>query len=176
MIFHTTPLSGAYLISQEPRSDERGIFARAFCAREFLENGLETSYVQANISSNKIAGTVRGMHLQRAPYAEVKLVSCANGALYDVIVDCREESPTYLQWFGAEISAGNGLMMYVPKGFAHGYQSLSDGATAHYMVSTFYEAGAEAGYRFDDPAVAIRWPRAVTSISDKDKRWPLLTR
>lgn len=164
------------MIALEPRVDERGMFARTFCAQEFAAAGLATEFVQANISTNARAGTVRGLHFQRAPHAEVKLVRCVKGALYDVIVDMREGSQTYLRWFGAELSDDNGLMMYVPKGFAHGYQALTDGATAFYMVSAFYAPQAEGGLRYDDPRLAIAWPRAVCDISDKDAQWPLLPR
>jgi dTDP-4-dehydrorhamnose 3,5-epimerase len=174
MIFSQLPLAGAYLIELEPRRDARGMFARAFCAREFEAHRLETKYIQANLSTNVTAGTVRGMHFQRAPYAEVKLIRCIRGSLYDVIVDLRDDSPTYRQWYGAELSEENGLMMYVPKGFAHGYQALTGGATAHYMVSEYYEPGAEGGYRHDDPAINVRWPVPVSAISDKDAAWPLL--
>ena len=176
MRFTPTPLSGAYLIHLDPRLDARGLFARAFCAQEFAAQRLETSFVQANISSNTRAGTVRGLHFQRAPHAEVKLVRCVKGALYDVIVDLRERSDTYLRWFGAELSEDNGAMMYAPAGFAHGYQALSDGATAFYMVSAYYAPQAEGGLRHDDPKLAIAWPRAVSDISDKDAAWPLLPR
>jgi dTDP-4-dehydrorhamnose 3,5-epimerase len=174
MRFEQTPLAGSYLIHLDPRVDARGTFARAYCAQEFSAHGLETSFVQANISTNARAGTVRGMHFQRVPHAEVKLVRCTGGAIYDVIVDIREESATYLGWFGAELSEENGLMMYVPKGFAHGYQALSDSATAFYMVSSFYAPDSEGGLRFDDPRLAIKWPRAISEFSDKDAKWPLL--
>ena len=174
MRFSPTPLAGAYLIHLDPRLDARGLFARAFCAQEFAAQGLETSYVQANISANTHAGTVRGLHFQRAPHAEVKLVRCVKGALYDVIVDMREDSATFLRWFCADLSDDNGLMMYVPKGFAHGYQALSDGATAFYTVSAYYAPQAEGGLRYDDPKLAIAWPRTVSGISDKDAVWPLL--
>jgi len=174
MRFEPVPLSGGYLIQVDPRVDPRGTFARAFCAQEFAGHGLETSFVQANISTNVLAGTVRGMHFQRAPHAEVKLVRCTKGAIYDVIVDMREGSQTYLRWFGAELSEGNGIAMYVPKGFAHGYQALTDGATALYMVSAFYASDSEGGLRFDDPRLSIKWPRAVSEFSDKDAQWPLL--
>lgn len=176
MLFHETPLRGAFLVGLERRQDERGHFARAFCAREFAEHGLETAFVQANLSMNAKAGIVRGMHFQRAPHEEVKLVRCVVGALYDVIVDLREDSPTYLKWFGAELSQDNGQMMYVPRGFAHGYQSLTDGATAHYMVSAFYAPSSEGGVRHDDPAIDIAWPVPVTDISTKDRTWPLVER
>jgi dTDP-4-dehydrorhamnose 3,5-epimerase len=174
MRFTPIALTGGYLIHLEPRVDQRGTFARAFCAREFAAKGLETSFVQTSISSNNRSGTVRGMHFQREPHAEAKLVRCIRGAFYDVIVDLREESPTYLRWFGIELSEDNGMMMYIPKGFAHGFQTLTDGATVFYMVSAYYAPEAEVGLRFDDPKLAIRWPRAVSDISEKDTRWPLL--
>lgn len=174
MRFEPTPLANAFLIHPEPRTDARGLFARAFCAQEFGAQGLETVFVQANISTNSHAGTVRGMHFQRAPHAEVKLVRCIKGAVYDVIVDMREGSPSYRRWFGAELSENNGAAMYVPKGFAHGYQALSDGAAVFYLVSAFYAPAAEGGLRHDDPALAIAWPRAATDISPKDAAWPLI--
>ncbi len=174
MIVCETPLAGAFTVELEKREDARGHFARAFCATEFAAHGLETTYVQANLSGNEKAGLVRGMHFQRGDAAEVKLVRCVNGAIYDVIVDNRPDSPTYLQWFGAELSAENGRMMYVPRGFAHGYQSLTNAATAFYMVSTPYTPSAEGGLRFNDPRLDIQWPMAVTDLSEKDGSWPLL--
>lgn len=174
MQFTSTPLPGAYLVGLEPRADARGMFARAFCAQEFGGQGLETAFVQANISTNTHAGTVRGMHFQRAPHAEVKLVRCTKGAIFDVIVDMREDSPTYRRWFGAELSEDNGLAMYVPQGFAHGYQALSDGAAVFYLVSAFYAPQSEGGLRHDDPALSIEWPRPATEVSPKDAAWPLL--
>lgn len=176
MIFNETPLAGAFTIGLEKREDARGHFARAFCAEEFAAHGLETTYVQANLSGNNKAGLVRGMHFQRGNDAEVKLVRCVGGAIYDVIVDNRPDSKTYLQWFGAELSGANGLMMYVPRGFAHGYQALTDTATAFYMVSTPYTPGAEGGLHSDDPAIGIKWPLTVTDRSEKDGQWPLLER
>jgi len=176
MKFIPTPLNGAYLIELEPRVDARGMFARAFCAQEFAAQGLETTFVQANVSTNVHAGTVRGMHFQREPNAEVKLVRCTKGAIYDVIVDMRESSSTYLRWFGAELTEENGSIMYAPKGFAHGYQALSDGATVFYMVSAFYAPQSEGGLRYDDPKLSISWPRKASDISDKDATWPLLPR
>lgn len=174
MIFSETPLSGGWLIRSEPKMDARGAFARTFCAQEFAQHDLEHSFVQANISTNENAGTVRGLHFQKEPHTEVKLVRCVKGAIFDVMVDLRRESPTYLKWFGAELSEGNHLMMYVPKGFAHGYQALTDGATVSYLVSEFYVSGAEAGCRFDDPLLSIRWPHPPGALSDKDRAWPLL--
>lgn len=174
MRFCETELSGAYLISLEPHSDDRGSFARCYCSEEFSKHGLEKTFVQANLSENNKAGTVRGMHMQQPPHEEVKLVRAVSGAIFDVIVDARPESPSYLQWFGAELSADNGLAMYVPEGFAHGYQSLSDGSAVHYMVSAFYESGAEIGFRPDDPALGIAWPIPIVYVSEKDANWNLI--
>jgi dTDP-4-dehydrorhamnose 3,5-epimerase len=174
MIFEPLHLAGANLIGIEAREDERGMFARLFCAREFGSRGLETCFVQENVSRNRLAGTLRGMHAQREPHAEVKVVRCVRGAVYDVIVDLRPTSPTYLDWYGAELTEQNGLMLYVPRGFAHGYLTLTDSAAVHYLVSGYYEPGAEQGLRYDDPAVGIRWPATVASISPKDGSWPLL--
>ena len=167
-------LSGAYLIQLERRTDARGTFARAFCAREFAALGLRESFVQANISTNLKAGTVRGLHFQRDPHAEAKLVQCVKGSIYDVVVDMRKESATYLQWTGAELSDANGMMIYVPAGFAHGYQTLLDETNVLYLVSEFYTPESEGGLRHNDPKLAIEWPHAVSEISEKDGRWPLL--
>lgn len=175
MIFHPAPLPGAYTIEWEPRRDDRGLFARAFCSDEFARHGLCCTFVQANLSLNRIAGTVRGMHFQNPPHAEVKLVRCVKGAVYDVIVDMRPTSPTYLRWFGAELSDANGRMMYVPQGFAHGYQALSAVATVFYLVSASYSPDSEGGIRHDDPRVRVVWPLPIASISAKDSSWPLLT-
>jgi len=172
--FTPTPLAGAYLVKLEPRLDARGMFARAFCAQEFAAYGLESAFVQANISTNSRAGTVRGLHFQRAPHAETKLVRCTKGVIFDVIVDMRAGSETFCRAFGAELSEQNDMMMYVPKGFAHGYQSLTDQTSIFYLVSAPYAPEAEGGLRFDDPRLAIAWPRVVSEISDKDARWPLL--
>mgnify|MGYP003132288718 FL=1 len=174
MNFTETPLQGAYLISLEKREDKRGFFARSFCIQEFDMHNLETQFVQGNVSFNVKAGLIRGMHYQHGEHAEVKLVSCLSGSIYDVIVDLREDSPTYMQWFGAELSAQNGKLMYVPRGFAHGYQALSDGALVHYMVSACYAPDAEDGLKYDDPAIGIKWPMAVTETSPKDSVWPLI--
>ena len=174
MRFKSTPLAGTYLIQLEPRVDPRGTFARAFCAREFSAQGLTGSFVQANLSTNLKAGTVRGLHFQYAPHGETKLVQCVKGSIYDVVVDIREESPTYLQWAGVELSDSNGMMIYVPAGFAHGYQTLNDAANVLYLVSEFYAPGAEGGLRYNDAKLGIKWPLAVSAISEKDGRWPLL--
>jgi dTDP-4-dehydrorhamnose 3,5-epimerase len=174
MIFTETPLAGAYLVELERRGDDRGFFARAFCTREFAAQGLATEFVQANMSQSRDPGTLRGMHFQRAPAQETKLVRCVAGALYDVIVDNRPDSSTYLQSFGAELTAENGLAIYVPKGFAHGFQTLAPHTMASYMVDEYYTPEAEGGYRHDDPALGIDWPAKVTVISTKDASWPLI--
>ncbi len=172
----TELLNGAYLIDIEPRGDERGFFARGWCAREFEQQGLVNRMVQANLSFNATAGTLRGLHFQREPHAEVKLVRCTRGALFDVVVDLRPDSPTYRQWAGAELSADNRRAMYVPEGFAHGLQTLCDDTEVFYQVSAFYAPQAEGGLRWDDPAIGIDWPLPVAQISDKDSAWPWLER
>jgi dTDP-4-dehydrorhamnose 3,5-epimerase len=170
--FTETPLKGAWVIDLEPRSDERGFFARGFCEREFAEHGLERRIVQANVSRNTYAGTLRGMHYQKAPHQEVKMVRCVAGAIYDVILDLRPESPTYRQWHGVELTRAAGRMLYVPKGFAHGYQSLTDDSEVHYFVTEFYAPEAEAAVRWDDPAFSIRWPISSPILSLKDAVHP----
>lgn len=172
MIFRETPLADAWVIELEEISDDRGFFARAFCAREFEARGLVSRVVQTNLSCNRAAGTLRGMHYQVAPHEEVKLVRCIRGALYDVIVDLRPGSPSYLQTFGVELSAGNRKTLYVPGGFAHGFQTLEPDTEALYQVSEFYTPGAEQGLRYDDPRFAIQWPLPVSAISEKDAGWP----
>lgn len=174
MRFTETPLPGAWVLDLEPRGDERGFFARAFCAKEFTDHGLEPAVVQTNLSYTAAAGSVRGMHYQLPPAAETKLVRCVAGAFYDVIVDMREGSPTYLQHFGVELSAANRRALYVPALFAHGFQTLADDTEASYQVSAFFTPGVERGLRHDDPALGITWPLATTVISDKDRSWPLL--
>lgn len=176
MRFEPLTLAGAYLIDLEPLQDSRGTFARAFCAREFAAHGLETIFVQANISTTSRAGTLRGLHYQLPPHAEAKLLRSIKGTVHHVVVDMRKESSTFRRWLGAELSEANGRMLYVPRGCAHGFQALTDGATTFYMVSAFYAPEVEAGVRHDDPVLAIDWPRTVTQVSDKDARWPLLHR
>ena len=175
MIFTETKLPGAYLIDVEKREDHRGFFARAWCQREFEEHHLVPRVVQANISFNKHKGTLRGMHYQLAPHAETKLVRCVRGALYDVIIDLRPDSSTYMQWLGVELTAEDYRMLFVPEGFAHGFQTLVDNTEATYQVSQFYTPGAEGGVRYDDPAFGIEWPIDVQVISDKDRSWPNYT-
>lgn len=171
MIFTETKLDGAFLIDIEERTDERGFFARSWCQKEFEQHGLVPLVVQANISFNHKKGTVRGMHYQASPYEETKLVRCTRGAIYDVIVDLRRGSPTYCQWISAELTADNRRMLFVPEGYAHGFQTLTDATEVCYQVSQFYTPGAERGARFNDPAFSIRWPLDVTVISEKDANW-----
>ena len=175
MIFTETPLAGAYVIALEPREDERGFFARAFCKNELAEHGLPNDVVQANLSFNHRRGTLRGMHMQTPPHGEDKLVRCIAGAIWDAIVDLRPGSPTHLEWFGVELSAANRLMLYVPKGFAHGYQSLTDASEVMYMVTQFYTPGAERGLRWNDPAFGIPWPVSDPILSPKDAVAPDFT-
>ena len=172
MIFTETPLKGAYLIDLEKRGDERGFFARAFCVREFAEHGLTTQIVQANNSLSAQKGTLRGMHYQLAPKAETKIVRCISGALLDMILDLRPDSPTFGQSFGAELTAENRRMMYVPKGFAHGFLTLSDDAEAFYFVDEFYAPECERGVRWNDPQFAISWPAEPVVMSEKDRNYP----
>ena len=172
MKFHETELQGAYLIDIEKREDERGFFARTWCEKEFKDHGLVARVVQANTSFNTRAGTLRGMHYQLAPYQETKLVRCTRGALYDVIVDLRPDSPTYKRWIGVELTASNYRMLYVPADFAHGFITLEDNTEAAYLMSESYTPGAGAGLRWDDPQLNIEWPRPVEVISDKDAGWP----
>jgi dTDP-4-dehydrorhamnose 3,5-epimerase len=174
MLFKKLSLCGAYLIFPEPRRDERGIFSRSFCAQEFAARSLETRFVQANISTNMRAGTVRGMHFQRRPYGEVKVVRCIRGAVFDVIIDVRKKSPTFGKFCSAELNDENGAAMYVPIGFAHGYQALTDGATVHYMVSAFYAPEYEDGIRHSDTSVGIPWPLPIADVSSKDRKLPFL--
>lgn len=172
MRFTPVFLSGAMLVEPERRQDARGWFARVYCEKEFAERGLPTRMVQTNLSLTRKAGTLRGMHFQKAPDAEDKLVRCARGAIWDAIVDLRPQSPTYCQWFGAELSEDNGRMLLVPKGFAHGFVSLTDDAAVTYQVSAFYAPESEGGARWDDSAFNIDWPVPVLDMSDKDRNWP----
>ena len=168
MIFKETKLKGAYIIELEPLEDERGFFARSFCQKEFEEHGLNFSIVQCNLSYNKKKGTLRGMHYQVAPYEEAKLVSCLRGAIYDVIIDLRDYSPTYCQCFAAELTAEDYRMLYVPAGFAHGFQTLEGNAVVFYQMSEFYHPECARGVRWNDPAFGIDWPISKKIISKKD--------
>ena len=172
MRFTETPLRGAFVLEIEPRSDERGFFSRYFCQKEFEAHGLKPNVAQCNLSFNHKAATMRGMHYQLAPAAESKLVRCTRGRIYDVIVDLRPGSPTYLQHFGVELTEDNRKQLYVPEIFAHGYLTLSAGAEVAYQVGEFYTPGCERGIRFDDPALKINWPIKVEVVSEKDAAWP----
>ena len=171
MIFTETPLGGAYLIDLEMQGDERGFFARAFCAREFADHGLARDMVQANNSLSSQKGTLRGMHYQLAPKAETKLVRCLRGALHDVILDLRSGSPTFGQSFGADLTADNRRMMYVPKGFAHGFITLADNTEAYYLVDEFYAPECERGIRWNDSRFTVQWPIQPVVISEKDQNF-----
>jgi dTDP-4-dehydrorhamnose 3,5-epimerase len=172
MFFHPIPLSGAYLIELDKKADERGFFARAFCEQEFGQHGLTTHVCQVNNSLSTRKGTLRGMHYQLAPKAETKIVRCLRGALYDVILDLRIGSSTFGKSFGADLTADNRRMIYVPKGFAHGFITLTDNTEALYFVDEFYSPGDERGIRYDDPKFLISWPAEPSVISDKDKAFP----
>jgi dTDP-4-dehydrorhamnose 3,5-epimerase len=175
MIFRETELKGAYVIEPELLTDERGFFARTFCAKEFAKRGLAAGMAQCSTSFNTRQGTLRGMHFQAAPHAEEKLVRVTMGAIFDVIVDLRENSPTYGRWFGQVISAENRRMIYIPKGFAHGFQTLQDNSEVFYQISTFYEPASARGIRWNDPAIGIVWPDGDHAIiSDRDRALPLL--
>ena len=174
MIFTETALAGAFIIDLEPRGDDRGFFARAFCQREFDARGLTSVIAQANISFNYQKGTLRGLHFQYPPAAESKFVRCSRGAILDVIVDLRPESATYLRHVAVELTAENRRGLYVPERFAHGYQVLEDNTETTYQVGEFYTPAAESGLRGSDPRLAIAWPLPVSDISDKDRAWPLL--
>jgi dTDP-4-dehydrorhamnose 3,5-epimerase len=172
MKFRSAPLVGAYVVELDKFEDGRGFFARAFCAREFGAAGLETNFVQANSAFTKKKGTFRGFHFQLPPAAEVKLVRCVRGAIYDMIIDVRAKSPTYKQSFGAELSEDNRSAMYIPHGFAHGLMTLTDDVEVHYLVSAYFESKQERGIRMNDPAFNVALPMTCAQISDKDSSWP----
>lgn len=174
MRFIETEIGGAWIVEPEPIGDERGSFARTFCVREFSARGLETAFVQHSVSHSRTRGTLRGMHFQRPPHEEVKLVSCLQGAIRDVIVDVRPGSPTRLQWTAVELTPKNRRQLYVPRGFAHGFITLEDDSVVSYMISNFHEPAAAAGLRHDDPALAIEWGATARVISERDRAWPLL--
>jgi dTDP-4-dehydrorhamnose 3,5-epimerase len=174
MIFTETKLKGAFIIDVEPREDSRGFFARAFCQNEFLAHGLNPVIAQANIGFNRRKGTLRGMHFQFPPHAETKLVRATKGAIYDVIVDLRPESATFLHHVGAELSADNHRALYVPERFAHGYQTLEDATETSYQVGEFYTPTSDGGLSPYDPRLDLAWPLPVTEISPKDAAWRLL--
>jgi dTDP-4-dehydrorhamnose 3,5-epimerase len=172
MRFSKATLEGAWLIEPMLLRDERGFFGRTFCVAEYAAHGLETHFVQHSISHSAVRGTVRGMHFQQAPYAEVKVVTCLRGAILDVIIDLRPNSPTLGQWQGFELTASNRCQVYVPRGFAHGMQSLCDDVEVGYLISNAHEPAAACGVRFDDPAFRIDWPLPPRLLSDRDLSWP----
>jgi dTDP-4-dehydrorhamnose 3,5-epimerase len=174
VIFQKTRLQGAYIIEPERLDDERGFFARTYCDREFKEHGIAFDCVQSNISFNKRKGTLRGMHYELKPHAPAKLVRCTMGAIYDVIVDLRPGSPTYAQWVAAELTADNRKMLFVPEGFAHGFQSLVDNTETAYLMSAAYVAESSAGIRWNDPKLGIEWPLAEPIMSSRDRALPRL--
>lgn len=174
MIFRETPLAGAWVLEPERFADERGFFARTYCRRDFEERGLDPAVAQCSVSFNHRRGTLRGLHFQAAPHEEVKLVRVTRGAVWDVIVDLRPGSPTFRRHFGVALTAEAGNALYIPKGFAHGFQTLEDGSEVFYQISEFYAPESARGYRWDDPAFAIPWPEPVTVISEKDRRLPCL--
>jgi dTDP-4-dehydrorhamnose 3,5-epimerase len=172
MIFTQLSLPGAYIIELEPKADARGFFARTFCEKEFERHGLRTCFVQCNCSWNEKTGTLRGMHFQRAPHAEAKLIRCTQGKIFDVLIDLRPDSPTFTRWEAVELTSENRKMVYVPEGFAHGYQTLTPGAEVFYMTSEPYTPGAEGGVRWNDPFFGIQWPLPDPILSDKDRNHP----
>ena len=171
MIFSKTDLADAQLIRLDPREDERGFFARTWCRDEMASAGIEPIIAQQSMSHTKQRGTIRGMHLQRAPDEETKIVRCIKGALYDVIIDLRPDSPTYLRWQGFELTEENRSALFVPKGFAHGFQTLADNSQALYEISVAYVPDASMGYMYNDPAFRITWPIPVTVVGEKDRHW-----
>jgi len=173
MRFMETDIFGVWVIVPSPHEDARGRFMRAWCAREFSEHGLNFFPVQANMGLSIRKGTVRGLHFQEAPALEAKLVRCTRGSIFDVVVDFRLKSPSYGRWYGTELSAENGRMLYIPEHCAHGYQTLEEYTEIYYMASEFYTPSSVRGIRFDDPAFGIRWPLNVTVVSEQDRNWPL---
>jgi dTDP-4-dehydrorhamnose 3,5-epimerase len=172
MIFTATQLDGAFLIDLQPREDERGFFARLWCRQELAAQGLDREIAQESLSFNRHRGTLRGLHFQRTPHEETKIVRCTRGGIFDVIVDLRRQSPSYLRWQGFELTADNRKALYVPKGFAHGFQSMADNSEIVYQISEFYAPNSAGGYRYDDAAFGITWPLSVTVISERDLSWP----
>ena len=175
MIFSESSISGAYIIEIEKIEDERGFFARTWDKKEFLKNELETDFVQFSISQNKKKGTIRGMHYQSKPYEEIKIVTCTKGKIFDVIIDLRENSSTFKKWFSVELSSNNHKMLYIPKGCAHGFQTLEDNTEVFYQISEYYNSIHYRGIRWDDKTFQINWPLNITEISNKDLSNPLFS-
>lgn len=174
MIFTATSLIGSYVIDLQPIEDDRGWFARTYCKNEFSKIGHNKDWVQLNHSFTKQSGTIRGMHFQLGPFSEIKLVRCIAGAVFDVIIDLRKDSLTYLKYFGVELSSANKKMIFIPEGFAHGFQTLTTDCELIYHHSQFYTPGVEGGIKFNDPAINIQWPLSVTNISDRDNNHTLI--
>ena len=174
MRFNKSDVSGAIVIDPSPHHDSRGRFLRAWCTQEFADHGIDFLPVQANMGCSSKRGTLRGMHYQEAPALEAKLVRCVRGAMFDVVLDLRPASPTYGKWYGVELTAENGRMLYLPEGCAHGYQTLEDDTEMYYMTSAFYAPQAVRGVRFDDPAFQIQWPLPAVAVSEQDRNWPLV--
>jgi dTDP-4-dehydrorhamnose 3,5-epimerase len=176
MFFSQTQISGAWVIDPTTRQDDRGHFFRAWCTKEFSDQGIQFQPVQANMGFSIKKGTIRGMHYQVEPALEAKLVRCTRGAMFDVVLDIRTDSPTYGRWHAVELTPENGRMLFLPERCAHGYQTLEDNTEMHYMASQFYAPNAARGVRFDDPAFNIQWPLPITSISEQDRNWQLSAR
>ena len=174
MIYRYTPISGVFLIESERRADSRGWFSRTYCSEEFSEMGLETNFVQCSTSYNELRGTLRGLHYQTVPHSETKLVRCTRGAIFDVVVDIRPESPTFGKWVAAELSGNDGAMLYIPEGCAHGFQTLVPNTEIFYQISAPYQAACSSGIRWDDPSLDIDWPIATPIISERDSELPVL--
>jgi dTDP-4-dehydrorhamnose 3,5-epimerase len=174
MCFISTHVEGALLVDPILKTDNRGHFSRAWCMREFAEQGIDFVPVQGNMGFSLRKGTVRGMHFQMEPAREAKLIRCTRGSVFDVVVDLRSESPSYCKWYGAELTADNGRMLYIPERCAHGYQTLEDSTDLYYLTSQYYTPSAASGVRFDDPVFGIEWPLEATVISEQDRNWPLM--
>ncbi len=176
MTFRESPLKGAYIIEAKPYIDERGLFARTFCKNEFQEIGHDKEFVQFNHSITLKKGTIRGMHYQLPPFSEIKLIRCVRGSVYDVIIDLRNDSPTYLRYTAVELTESNMYSLYIPQGFAHGFQTLEDNTQLIYHHTAFYTPGYEAGIRYNDPEIGISWPLSLTLITEKDLNHPLINK
>lgn len=174
MLINSSPIEGLFVIESQPIGDSRGWFTRAYCKNEFQKAGLNGEWVQANQSYSARRGTVRGLHFQKPPFQEIKLIRCIAGKIFDVAVDIRKGSPTFLQWFGLELSNENQRMLYVPGGFAHGFMALTENVQLYYQVSQYYNQSAEGGLRYNDPAINIKWPAEVTEVSKKDAEHDLI--
>ena len=172
MMMSPTIIDGVWLMEIEPHPDERGFFARTWCRQELAAHGLETEIAQESLSYNQSSGTLRGLHFQRTPHEEVKIIRCTRGSVFDVVVDLRADSPTYCKWVGIELSAENRRSVYLPRGMAHGFQTLADNTEIIYLISAFHAPEAAGGARHDDAAFGIAWPLAVSMISERDRNWP----